>query len=71
MWGAEGGEHLQCKNYSNSRNEHGAMYAEKLRFVSSCKYTHSVVCRLSWLHDTLPCVLIVVDIYVHFSWQIL
>ena len=27
-------------------------------FLSSCQYTDSVVGRLSWPHDTLPCVLI-------------
>ena len=27
MWGAEGGGHLQYKNYSNSRREHRATYA--------------------------------------------
>ena len=30
---------------------------EKDGFFSACQYTHSVALRLSWLHDTLPCVL--------------
>jgi len=38
--------------------EHGATYVWKLHFSSSCKYTHGVAPQLTWMHDTLPCVLI-------------
>ena len=58
MWGAEGGGNLQSKNDSNSRREPGAMYAFKSHFASSCNYTHGVARQVSWLHDTLSCVLI-------------
>ena len=57
MWDAKGGGRLQCKNDSNLRREHRATYVRKLHLVSFCKYTHGVVCRLSWPHNTLPCVL--------------
>jgi len=34
------------------------MYVLKSYFSSSCKYIHDVACQLTWLHDTLLCVLI-------------
>ena len=59
MWGSEGGGHLQVKNDSKLRREHGATYiCVKIVFCFSCKYTHGVVHWLSWPHDTLPFVLI-------------
>ena len=38
-------------------------------FLSSFQYTRSVVCWLSWPHDTLPCVLIYRIMYVFPSMQ--
>ena len=58
MWSAEGGGSVHSKNRLVSSRHHRATEVRKLRFLSSCQYTHGVACRLLGPHDTLPCVLI-------------
>ena len=57
MWSAEGGGNLHSKMCLVSLRQHRAMEVRKLRFLSSCQYTHGVARRLLGPHDTLPCVL--------------
>ena len=59
MWSAEGGGKLHSKICLVSSRQHEV---RKLRFLSSCQYTHGVARRLLGPHDTLPCVLINDDI---------
>ena len=58
MWSAEGGGKLHSKICLVSSRQHRATEVRKLRFLSSCQYTHGVARRLLGPHDTLPCVLI-------------
>ena len=58
MWSAEGRGNVPSKICLVSSRKHRAMEVRKLRFVSSCQYTHGVARRLLGPHDTLPCVLI-------------
>ena len=58
MWSAEGGGNLHSKICLVSSRQHRATEVRKLRFLSSCQYTHGVARRLLGPHDTLPCVLI-------------
>ena len=58
MWSAEGGGSVHSKNRLVSSRQHRAMEVRKLRFVSSCQYTHGCYAPASWAQDTLPCVLI-------------
>ena len=60
MWSAEGGGNLHSKICLVSSRQHRATEVRKLRFLSSCQYTHGVARRLLGPHDTLPCVLILV-----------
>ena len=58
MWSAEGGGSVHPKIRVVSSSQHRATEVRKLRFLSSCQYTHGVARRLLGPHDTLPCVLI-------------
>ena len=58
MWSAEGGGNLHSKICLVSSRQHRATEVRKLRFLSSCQYTHGVARRLLGPHDTLLCVLI-------------
>ena len=58
MWSTEVGGHVYSKNRLVSSRQHRATEVRKLRFLSSCQYTHAVARRLLGPHDTLPCVLI-------------
>ena len=58
MWSAEGGGNVHSKICLVSSRQHRATEVRKLRFLSSCQYTHGVARRLLGPHDTLPCVLI-------------
>ena len=58
MWSTEVGGNVHSKIYLVSSRQHRATEVRKLRFVSSCQYTHGVASRLLGPHDTLPCVLI-------------
>ena len=58
MWSAEGGGSVHSKIRVVSSRQHRATEVQKLRFLSSCQYTHGVARRLLGPHDTLPCVLI-------------
>ena len=58
MWSTEVGGSVHSKNRLVSSRQHRATEVRKLRFVSSCQYTHGVARRLLGPHDTLPCVLI-------------
>ena len=59
MWSAEGGGSVHSKIRVVSSRQHRATEVRKLRFLSSCQYTHGVARRLLGPHDTLPCVLII------------
>ena len=65
MWSAEGGGNLHSKICLVSSRQHRATEVQKLRFLSSCQYTHGVARRLLGPHDTLPCVLILHIIAYH------
>ena len=58
MWSTEVGGNVHSKNCLVSSRQHRATEVRKLRFLSSCQYTHGVARRLLGPHDTLPCVLI-------------
>ena len=58
MWCAEGRGNLHSKICLVPSRQHRATEVRKLRFLSSCQYTHGVARRLLGPHDTLPCVLI-------------
>ena len=58
MWSAEGGGSVHSKIRVVSSRQHRATEVRKLRFLSSCQYTHGVARRLLGPHDTPPCVLI-------------
>ena len=58
MWSTEVGGNVHSKIRLVSSRQHRATEVQKLRFLSSCQYTHGVVRRLLGPHDTPPCVLI-------------
>ena len=58
MWSTEVGGNVHSKICLVSSRQHRATEVQKLRFLSSCQYTHGVARRLLGPHDTLPCVLI-------------
>ena len=58
MWSTEVGGNVHSKIRLVSSRQHRATEVRKLRFLSSCQYTHEVARRLLGPHDTLPCVLI-------------
>ena len=58
MWSTEVGGNVHSKSCLVSSRQHRATEVRKLRFLSSCQYTHGVARRLLGPHDTLPCVLI-------------
>ena len=57
MWSTEVGGNVHSKICLVSSRQHRATEVRKLRFLSSCQYTHGVARRLLGPHDTLPCVL--------------
>ena len=59
MWSTEVGGNVYSKICLVSSRQHRATEVRKLRFLSSCQYTHGVARRLLGPHDTLPCVLII------------
>ena len=63
MWSIEVGGNVHSKIYLVSSRQHRATEVRKLRFVSSCQYTHGVARRLLGPHDTLPCVLILLRVH--------
>ena len=48
MWSAAFGGHVHSKNRLVSSRKHRAMEARKLRFLSSCQYTHGCYAPASW-----------------------
>ena len=60
LWSTEVGGNVHSKICLVSSRQHRATEVRKLRFLSSCQYTHGVARRLLGPHDTLPCVLIYV-----------
>ena len=58
MWSTEVGGNVHSKICLVSSRQHRATEVRKLRFLSSCQYTHGVAHWLLGPHDTLPCVLI-------------
>ena len=61
MWSTEVGGNVHSKICLVSSRQHRATEVRKLRFLSSCQYTHGVARRLLGPHDTLPCVLIYIS----------
>ena len=55
---AEGGGSVHSKTRLVSSRQHRATEVRKLRFLSSCQYTHGCYAPFLGPHDTLPCVLI-------------
>ena len=48
MWSAEVGGHVHSKNRLVSSRKHRATEVRKLRFLSSCQYTHGCYAPASW-----------------------
>ena len=48
MWSAEGGGNVHSKNRLVSSRKHRATEVRKLRFLSSCQYTHGCYAPASW-----------------------
>ena len=48
MWSAEVGGHVHSKNRLVSSRQHRATEVRKLRFLSSCQYTHGCYAPASW-----------------------
>ena len=48
MWSTEVGWSVHSKNRIISSKQHGAMEVRKLRFLSSCQYTHGCYAPASW-----------------------
>ena len=48
MWSAEGGGSVHSKNCLVSSRQHRATEVQKLRFLSSCQYTHGCYALASW-----------------------
>ena len=48
MWSAAVGGHIHRKNRLVSSRKHRAMEVRKLRFLSSCQYTHGCYAPASW-----------------------
>ena len=48
MWGTEVGGHVLSKNRLVSSRQHRATEVRKLRFCSSCQYTHGCCVPASW-----------------------
>ena len=48
MWSAEGGGSVHSKNRLVSSRQHRATEVRKLRFLSSCQYTHGGCAPASW-----------------------
>ena len=55
MWSAEGGGSVHRKNGPVSARQHRATEVRKLRFLSSCQYTHGCYAPASWAsrHTTM------------------
>ena len=55
MWSAEGGGSVHSKNRLVSSRQHRATEVRKLRFLSSCQYTHGCYAPASWVarHTTV------------------
>ena len=52
MWSTEVGGNVHSKICLVSSRQHRATEVRKLRFLSSCQYTHGVARRLLGPHDT-------------------
>ena len=48
MWSAEGGGSVHSKNRLVLSRQHRATEVQKLRFLSSCQYTHGCYAPASW-----------------------
>ena len=55
MWSAEVGGHVHSKNRLISSRQHRATEVRKLRFLSSCQYTHGCYAPAFWVarHTTV------------------
>ena len=59
IWSTEVGGNVHSKICLVSSRQHRVRKVRKVRFLSSCQYTHGVARRLLGPHDTLPCVLMI------------
>ena len=71
MWSAEGGGSVHSKNRLVSSRHHRATEVRKLRFFSSCQYTHGCYAPASWAarHTTVcldsHCRMQVIQLFIH------
>ena len=63
MWSAEGGGSVHSKNRLVSSRQHRATEVRKLRFLSSCQYTHGCYAPASWAARHTTVCLDLVNIY--------
>ena len=66
MWSATVGGHVHSKNRLVSSRKHRATEVRKLRFLSSCQYTHGCYAPASWAarHTTVCLDVVVVVCYI-------
>ena len=64
MWSAAVGGHVHSKNRLVSSREHRATEVRKLRFLSSCQYTHGCYAPASWAARHTTVCLDLVNIHV-------
>ena len=65
MWSAAVGGHVHSKNRLVSSRKHRATKVRKLRFLSSCQYTHGCYAPASWAaRHTTVCLDIVIYVIV-------
>ena len=63
MWSAAVGGHVHSKNRLVSSRKHRATEVRKLRFLSSCQYTHGCYAPASWAtRHTTVCLDVLFDI---------
>ena len=67
MWSAEVGGHVHSKNCLVSSRQHRATEVQKLRFCSSCQYTHRCYVPASWAarHTTVCLDILYVCMYMY------
>ena len=65
MWSAAVGGHVHSKNHLVSSRKHRATEVRKLRFLSSCQYTHGCYAPASWAarHTTVCLDIIISFVY--------
>ena len=70
IWSAEGGGSVHSKNRLVSSRQHRATEVRKLRFLSSCQYTHGCYAPASWAARHTTVCLDMYYIYIkNFAWE--